>query len=295
MQEKEWIFADGSLYYETEPDGVRILRYQGFGSQVTVPEQIEGFPVKKIGKKAFLSRKNLRRVILPDSVEEIGDWAFAYCDRLWEAFLPDRAVRFGKAVFLECSGLKRIVAGDEEAFPAELLAAAVTVMDAPYLLDMEAAGTDEWLEKWDARLSGVLHASDQEGYSRQILCGEEDYGSTDLDAYISGRRRVKAALSFLRLLFPRGLSESLKQELEEYLRSHTKGEAGEEAWQVILKEHGTHREYYRLFAELSCVTEENLSGILADIGETYPEMKAFFLRYREEKLAVTDFFEGLEL
>lgn len=295
MQEKEWIFADGSLYYETEPDGVRILRYQGFGSQVTVPEQIEGFPVKKIGKKAFLSRKNLRRVILPDSVEEIGDWAFAYCDRLWEAFLPDRAVRFGKAVFLECSGLKRIVAGDEEAFPAELLAAAVTVMDAPYLLDMEAAGTDEWLEKWDARLAGVLHASDQEGYSRQILCGEEDYGSTDLDAYTSGRRRVKAALSFLRLLFPRGLSESLKQELEEYLRSHTKGEAGEEAWQVILKEHGTHREYYRLFAELSCVTEENLNGILADIGETYPEMKAFFLRYREEKLAVTDFFEGLEL
>ena len=305
MQEREWKLAEASLYYRTEmtPEGeaVRITRFQGLASRAEVPEKIEGLPVTAVDKKAFLSKKNLRRIWLPDTVEEIGDWAFAYCDHLAEVVLPRRTLRFGRAVFMECRELQRISAAGkarktgDEAFPGELLAAAVTSMDAAYLLDMEAAGTKEWLEKWDARLCVVLRTPDQEGFSRQILCGEEDYGSTDLSAYISGRRREKVRLCFLRLLFDQGLSSRLRQELEGYLRGHTRGEEGGETWQVIWKEHGTHREYYRLFTDIGCVTEENLSGILTDIGEEYPEMKAYFLRYREETLGERDFFAGLEL
>ncbi len=305
MQEKEFKLADASLYYETEikqdKESVRITRFQGPGSQVEVPELIEGKPVTVIDRKAFLSKKNLRRILLPDTVEEIGDWAFAYCDHLTEVTLPCRAVRFGKAVFMECKELRRISAGEKSrktagpVFPGELLAAAVTVMDAAYLLDMEAAGTEEWLGKWDSRLSSVLHTPDQEGFSRQILCGEEDYGSTDLTAYMSGRRKEKVRLILLRLLCDRGLSSRMRQELEDYLRAHTKGEKSEEAWQVILQEHGADREYYQLFAAAACVTEDNLNDILTDIGEEYPEMKAYFLRYREEVLGTADFFAGLEL
>lgn len=305
MREKEWKLADASLYYETETrqgkEAVRITRFQGLGSQVEVPELIEGLPVTVIDRKAFLSKKNLRRISLPVSVEEIGDWAFAYCDHLTEITLPHRAVRFGKAVFMECRELQRISAGGRlpekavPAFPGELLAAAVTIMDAAYLLDMEAAGTKEWLEKWDARLRSVLLTSDQEGFSKQVLCGEEDYGSTDLTAYMSGRRKEKVRLIFLRLLSDRGLSSLMRRELEDYLRAHTKGENSEETWQVILQEHGSDREYYQLFAAISCVTEENLNDILTDIGEEHPEMKAYFLRYREEVFGTADFFAGLEL
>lgn len=308
MQEKEWELADGSLYYEIDEEAdqktIRITRFQGNSSRLEVPEQIEGLPVTAVGKKAFLSRKNLRRVMLPVTIDMIGDWAFAYCDHLAEVVLPYREIRFGKAVFMECGDLQRILAElqtlerPEEEFPAELLAAAVTRMDAAYLLDMEAAGTEEWLGKWDARLLTLLHTSDQEGYSKQILCGEEDYGSTDLAAYMSGRRKEKVRLILLRLLFCQGLSVKLKKELESYLRAHAKGEDNEEAWQVILTEHGNHREYYSLFASIGCVTEENLNGILEDIGEDFPEMKAYFLRtccYREESCDTADFFEGLEL
>jgi len=305
MQEKELKLADASLYYETEikqdKESVRITRFQGLGSQAEVPERIEGKPVTVIDRKAFLSKKNLRRIMLPDTLEEIGDWAFAYCDHLTEVTLPCRAVRFGKAVFMECKELRRISAGGKlrntagPVFPGELLAAAVTVMDAAYLLDMETAGTEEWLGKWDARLSSVLHTPDQEGFSRQILCGEEDYGSTDLTAYMSGRRKEKVRLILLRLLSDRGLSSRMRQELEDYLRAHTKGEKSEEAWQVILQEHGADREYYQLFAAAACVTEDNLNDILTDIGEEYPEMKAYFLRYREETFGTADFFAGLEL
>ena len=299
------MLADASLYYEieTKPDreSVRITQFQGLASQVEIPELIAGLPVTAIVRKAFLSKKNLRRIWLPDTLEEIGDWAFAYCDHLSEITLPRRAVRFGKAVFMECKELRRISAVEKlhengaPTFPAELMAAAVTTMDSAYLLDMEAAGSEEWLGKWDARLSSVLHTSDQEGFSRQILCGEEDYGSTDLAAYMSGRRKEKIRLCLLRLLFDRSLSAPLRQELEDYLRSHTKGQAGEETWQVILQEHGADREYYQLFAAIGCVTENNLNDILTDIGGEYPEMKAYFLRCREETDGAADFFAGLEL
>lgn len=305
MQEKEWRLADASLYYreiETKQGGrsIQIMRFQGLSSRVEVPERIDGLPVTSVDRKAFLSKKNLRRVWLPNTVEEIGDWAFAYCDHLAEITLPRRGVRFGKAVFLECRELRCISAGGQQeagetAFPGELMAAAVNAMDAAYLLDMEAAGSAEWLGKWDARLNSVLHTSDQEGFSRQILCGEEDYGSTDLAAYISGRRKEKIRLCFLRLLHSQGLSTLLKQELEEYLCSHTKGRESEETWQVILREHGADREYYELFAALGCVTGDNRNDILADIGGEYPEMKAYFLRNREESGGMEDFFAGLEL
>lgn len=305
MQEKEWKISDASVYYEikTDPEGdsVRITRFQGLSSQVEVPGQIEGLPVKAIDRKAFLSKKNLRRISLPNTVEEIGDWAFAYCDHLTEVVIPCRKVRFGKAVFMECKELQRISAAERTQeksgakFPAELLAAAVTVMDAAYLLDMETAGTEEWLAKWDARLSNVLRIPDQEGFSRQVLCGEEDYGSTDLSAYMSDRRKEKVRLSLLRLMFCQGLSARLRVELEDYLRAHTKGENSEETWEVILQEHGAHREYYQLFADIACVTAENLNDILEDIGEEYPEMKAFFLRCHEEMRGSADFFAELEL
>ena len=103
----------------------------------------------------------------------------------------------------------------------QLLAAAVRVFDAYYLLEPLQAGSGEWLEKWDARLTAFLHTPDQEGYSRQVLCGEEDYGSTDLGAYVREKRKGKVRLAFLRLLLPLGLKETLQKELEEYLVSHT--------------------------------------------------------------------------
>lgn len=293
MQEKELAVTGGSLYYRIENGKVIITRFQGTAAEVRLPGQIEDMPVTRIEKKAFLSRKDLRRVFLPDSLEEIGDWAFAYCGSLKEVVAPCREVRFGRAVFMECGSLEKLTGASAQ---GELLAAAVTAFDAYYLLDLQSAGSREWLAKWDNRLMAVMQAPETEGYSRQVLCGEEDYGSTDLAAYTSGRRKQKARLALLRLLFPEALRNDNRAVLEAYLRGHTKGSAaGEEAWQVVLEEHGNDRAYYSLFVELGCITEENFDRSFDDIGKEYPEMKAFFLRYKEEKLGVKDFFEGLEL
>lgn len=309
MQQRQFENGKEIYYYEIEDGKVHVTGFEGPASRIELPPQIEGFPVATIERKAFLSRKNLHAVTLPDTIEEIGDWAFAYCDNLAEISLPGKDVRFGRAAFKNCGKLKRIAARPcQEAVPdvraevsseradraPELLAAAVTMLDAYYLLELPAAGSREWLEKWDNKLISVLRTADQEGYISQSVYGEEDYIGTDLEEYVSARRKDKARLAFVRLIHPQALQPELKEELERYLRSLTKGKEGEEAWQVLREEHGGDRAYYSLFAAISCVTEENLEGILMDIGEDCPEMKAFFLTL-DAPDEEGDFFAGLEL
>lgn len=328
--QKELVMTQGSLYYEVRQTKessreVVVTGADSFISELVIPDKIEDCPVTTIGKKAFLSRKQLRKVVLPDTIEELGDWAFAYCSGLEQVVLPGREIKFGRSLFLECGKLRKLTVvtggmdidaerseGETQRDTEELLAAAVTVFDSYYLLDPVHAGTGEWLEKWDARLQTYLHADDQEGYSKQVLCGEEDYGSTDLEAFLSNKRKGKVRMCFLRLINSNGLCEQLRQELVAYLLAHTAREAengqaaeplkghsgtryGEEAWEIVLTEFGDERRYYESFAQLGCLTEENFGRVMADIGEDYPEMKAYFLKIKEQQIGYTDFFEELSL
>lgn len=282
-------------------DGLQVVSCDGRASLVQVAESVEGLPVTEIAKKAFLSRKHIRELILPPTIKRIGDWAFAYCRQLEQITLPGGMKEIGKAIFVNCDTLQKITCqkalGQQEWSEdvAYLLALAVKDLDAYYLLDFKNAGSGEWLSKWDARLLSVMKEDDNEGYLKQVLCGEEDYGSTDLEAFLSGKRKKKVRMSMLRLQHGEGLENSLRSYLTTYLREHTKGCEQEETWQVLLQERSFDKESWELFLELGCADNENIEGILADIGENYPEMKAYFLRYKAEKLGYDDFFAGLEL
>lgn len=303
MTEQELTLGSGTLRYtiqngpgvNREQTYVVVTGFTGLESEIMIPSKIEGVPVTAISKKAFLSKKMLRKVILPDTITKVEDWAFAYCDSLETVEFPDTAISFGRAVFLDCKALACILIRGKEEAVGRLLATAVVGLDAAYLCDLSEAGKKEWLTKFDARLLSVMHLADEEGYSKQVLCGEEDYGSTDLNAFLSGKRMTKVRLAFLRLLCDIGILEETREELSEYLKSHTKGCASEETWQVLLKEHGEDREYHELFTGLGCVTNENLDGMLTDIGDTYPELKAYLLKYKQEELGFKDFFDDLIL
>ncbi|MBR4732471.1 MAG: leucine-rich repeat protein [Lachnospiraceae bacterium] len=318
MKEMEWHFPEGSLSYVKQGSGIWITGYHGLAGQVTIPERLpwqedsrrEELAVKGIGKKAFLSKKYLRSLIMPKSIEMVEDWAFAYCDSLREVRFPGADVQFGKAVFMECPALRCI------SFPMEkteeaggmpdgskegqegigaLVAAAVTQMDASYLLNAREAGSREWLEKWDARMLAILRAADDEGYSKQILCGEEDYESADLETYLRNSRKKKVRLLLLRLYWPVGLDPALREQLEKYLLTHSKGCKTEETWQVIRDECGDRREFYELFARLGCLTRENAPLVIAETREDCPEMKAFFLKYQADHFSQVDYFADMEL
>lgn len=280
-----------------------ITDYIGTHSVVHIPGSIEGFPVRALAKKTFLSRKNLRKVILPETLEEIGDWAFAYCSGLESVWLPKRKIKTGSGIFMECSGIKKIYAceggmeqamGKEAEQTAALLAVAAVILDAEYLLDIQEAGTKPWLEKWDARMKAMMETEDQEGYTKMILCGEEDYGCS-LEDFIKNKRKAKVRLAMLRLLNPLGLSERNRVLWEKYLLTHTKGCESEETWEVVLKEHGYEEEYFRLFADIGCMKKDNFDALLMDMAGDYAEMKAFFISYKEKNLDEGDFFDGLSL
>lgn len=291
-QEREIEAGDIRLRIE-ENKTATVTGSRGQHTILKIPALAEGYPVAAIGKKAFLGNKSLTELVLPDTLTEIGDWAFAHCTGLRRLTLPAKDLRIGKGVFKDCKSLREVETGKGRE-PACLLAAVPVMLDAEYLFRPLEAGSGEWLEKWDTRMFTLLHKSDESGFTRLVLCGEEDL-LANLPDYVAGQRRKKAAMCLLRLLNPLGLSESSKEELEAYLRTHAKGCASEAAWETVLSEHGDERPYYEQLVKAGCVTEENIADMLEDMQEGHAEMKAFLMRYKEEKLGGGDFFDSLSL
>lgn len=303
----------GSLEYMVQEGKVTVTGYSGSDLEVSVPAELDGLPVTVIAKKTFLSRKQLKRVFLPPSLEEIGDFAFTFCSNLESVWIPRNTCKVGSRIFMECKGIRKLYLYDcaeyqkenieaplrkttdpEAEQKASLLAAAALLLDAEYLFRPLDAGTAEWISQWDSRMEQFMKTEDQEGYTRMILCGEEDVGSS-LDLYLNKRRREKVRLAMIRLMNPLGLRPELEQEWKNYLADHTKGCTSEETWEVLLEEHSHEQEYFRLFAETGCLTEENFDAILRDMKDEHAEMKSFFIRYREEEMAPVDFFASLSL
>lgn len=279
--------AQGCLTYATDGERVEITGSRGRDTVIEIPAQLEGLPVTRIGKKAFLSNKQLREISLPESLTGIDDWAFACCAKLAKITLPYRRLELGQGIFRDCFSLAQIMDGEAAEQDKKmtdvsyLMAAAVCALDAFYLFDPEAAGSEEWFARWDVRLRAVMEMPDAEGFSKMLLCGEEDYGSREnnLDHYTGQQRRKKVRLAMCRLMHDTLLSSKDKEMLTAYLLSHRKGQETEETWQVVLEEYGDDITYYRFLTEIGAVDKENFQEMLAELGEGHTEMKAYLMEY----------------
>lgn len=292
-----------------------VLGGSDFEDVFIIPESIDGYPVKAIQKKAFLGERNLRRVVIPPTIEEIGEWAFHGCKNIKEIYMPRLSVKFGKGVFgieasLEgiyiysameydelCTELCEKEADelylkqkDENIQTARLLSLVTDELLAEYLLDFKEAGSVEWLKKWDGRLLFLLDQPDEEGYQWMILCGEEDL-SANLEDYLFARQCYKARLCFWRLLYPVGIAGEFRIRLENYLREHTKGEESEAAFHVLINDFASNSKAFDLFYELDCITDSNYQSIILAMGEKLPEQKASIIAKWNNKKK--DFFGNL--
>lgn len=298
MEIREQNTPQGSIRYEILEGTAVAAGYSGRDTELAIPEQIEGFPVVWIGKKAFLGTKTLRKLVLPKTLAGIGDWAFASCTGLREVVLSYRRLEIGQGVFKGCGALRQISDAEKGGGDVSyLLAAAVGMLDAYYLFDPENAGSKNWLAAFDARVKTRMELADNDGFSKMLLCGEEDCGSrdTDIGYYMEQKRREKVRLAMLRLFHDLGLGAELRGELTDYLLSHGKGCKSEETWRVILEEHGDERRFYELLTQLGGVTEENFQGMMEDMGERHAEMKAYLMRYHDGQRRAEDAFAGFAL
>ena len=72
-------------------DCIEITGYEGTVRVLTVPDTIEGLPVRSIGKHAFAGRKDLQEAVLPPSVKRLSLFAFHNCADLRRMSLYDSA------------------------------------------------------------------------------------------------------------------------------------------------------------------------------------------------------------
>lgn len=303
MRKGEWSTEQGCLTYSTNGENVEITGSRGRDSMIGIPAQIEGLPVTRIGKKAFLSNKAIKEIVLPDTIRQIDDWAFACCAKLCKVTLPYKHLELGQGIFRDCFSLAQIMDASSPAHDTKmtdvsyLVAAAVCALEAFYLFDLEAAGSAEWFTRWDGRLRTVMETPDAEGFSKMLLCGEEDYGSREnnLDHYTEQQRRKKVRLAMCRLMHDACLTDEDRNTLKAYLLAHRKGQETEETWQVVLEEYSDELAFYRFLTEIGAVDRENFQSMLADMGETHTEMKAYLMEYYSGLCAGEDPFAAFVL
>lgn len=293
----------GNLTYAVDDNEVYIISYSGHDTEIIIPELIEDCPVVCIAKKAFLSNKLVKEISLPKSIYEIGDWAFARCDRLKKVSIPFKNLNLGQSIFLDCISLEQIIdarGSDSDKKTVDvsyLLAATMGILDAFYLFDLEAAGTPEWFKQWDVRMKNKMEMDDSDGFSKMLLCGEEDYGSneTDPEYYKHLKRMAKVRVAMLRLMHDYSLDREVADNLLKYLLMHIKGNKHEETWKVVLDEHGDDKAYYEFLTEIGAVNENNLQDMLSDLGDRHTEMKAFLMKYNDKLNEGKDAFSAFEL
>ncbi len=130
-------FISIQIAYQKTAHGIRIVKLHGRCAEVRIPETIEGLPVVAIGERAFATEEEvpvaeaaeereamaslvegeggaiaggqaLRRVFLPDTIEDIGPYAFHGCTFLERVSLPASLKEISTRMFDGCGSLEQL-------------------------------------------------------------------------------------------------------------------------------------------------------------------------------------------
>ena len=86
-------------------DTVWITGCSGSGQFLTIPDELDGYPVSAVGEYAFSGTQSLRSVTVPASVRTLGDYAFANCPALMSVKLSEGVRTLGDYAFAGCGFL----------------------------------------------------------------------------------------------------------------------------------------------------------------------------------------------
>ena len=90
----------GDLTYTVSGGEVTITDCSTSASgSLTIPSQIDGYPVTSIGSLAFQYCSGLTTITIPDSVTSIGSYAFEGCKGLTSITIPDSVTSIGSSAF----------------------------------------------------------------------------------------------------------------------------------------------------------------------------------------------------
>jgi len=95
---KDYVVGEEWEYAITHNDTAALAVYKGSESELTLDE-VDGYPVEKIGARCFYENDALTSVILCDTVNEIGNYAFMGCGSLERIDVPNAVVKIGDYAF----------------------------------------------------------------------------------------------------------------------------------------------------------------------------------------------------
>jgi len=271
---------------ETGSKGLIIKGYEG-GSPTL---DLSGLEIAEIDRKAFLSCKILRKIILPGSVTGIGDWAFSKCQNLSELIVNGDFTGgiFDRGVFDNCGSLRKIAFSNLCEDATILLAFAVNRMSNDHLIRGNDLGEKSWFEKWDLSLSALLNTDDTDGSNKTALCGEEDifYAGVGMidgempgetEEYIRTVAKNKCILVFSRLKHDTDLDPEMRCRFEAYIRDRGFGTGHDFAWRTLKEECANDMELWQMYLDIVKPQKDIVNRMIEDLNRMQVQAKAFLI------------------
>ncbi len=102
-------FGDYTFYFNPESrEYAGIEKYNGSDSEIAVPDEYKGMPVRNIYNNAFKGNSTLTKVTLPDSLKSIGEYSFEKCSNLSEINIPESVQTISYNAFADCPKLREL-------------------------------------------------------------------------------------------------------------------------------------------------------------------------------------------
>ena len=104
------VMSDRDVKYRYTGDGkVEIVGYTKAQSSITIPSEIDGREVTRIGDGAFENLTALKNLYIWADIEYIGASAFKGCTGIKDFSIPSETTFIGESAFEGCSGLKNVI------------------------------------------------------------------------------------------------------------------------------------------------------------------------------------------
>ena len=89
-------------------EAAEICGFDGVRTVLTIPEEMDGLPVRRVARRAFAGKKELRRITLPDALVSVGEFSFYGCTDLQFLSLCDTTEDLGDGMIRACGGLREL-------------------------------------------------------------------------------------------------------------------------------------------------------------------------------------------
>lgn len=106
------VYAASGFFYTVEEKNATIIGCTDSSAAIlSIPSEIGGYPVVRIGERAFYGMKSLLIVSISDGVMEIGAAAFSDCYNLTRVTIGDGVTSIWGSAFYKCLDLETVILG----------------------------------------------------------------------------------------------------------------------------------------------------------------------------------------